>query len=82
MRAILVLSYMPTASSFDRDSFDTLFPEDVARAHPRYAIDRRNHWVIQNSDIVITYVVGSCGGAARFKRIAISRKKAVIEIGE
>ena len=81
IRIVLVLSYMPTSNPNKINNIDTLLPEAVARAIPRYAIDRRNRWVIENSDTVISYVTHSYGGAAKFKRIAISQKKHVIELG-
>ena len=82
IQTILVLSYMPTSPSLVFEAAQTLLPEEVARAHPRYAIDRRNRWVIDKSDIVVTYVTRSYGGAAKFKKLAIARGKKIIEIAK
>ncbi len=38
--------------------------------------------MIDRSDIVITYVCRSFGGAAKFKSLAIRKKKTVIELAK
>ena len=73
---------MPTSPPLAFEAAQTLLSEEVARVHPRYAIDRRNRWVIDKSDIVVTYVTRSYGGAAKFKRLAIAREKKIIEIAK
>ena len=79
IKRTLVLAYMPKEKLFYAESGETLFPETVAAAHPRFAISKRNEWMISKSDTVITYVVRS-GGAARFKEKAIKCGKRVIEL--
>ena len=34
----------------------TLLPEELEKALPRFAISKRNEWMIKNADVVITYV--------------------------
>lgn len=46
----------------------------------RFAIDKRNRWMIDHSDFVITYVSRSFGGAAKFKEIAEKKNRVVINI--
>ena len=76
----VVLAYLPeTKPSY---SCDTIYPEGLELVPYRYAIDRRNHWMIDNSDCVITYVCRSFGGAYKFKNIAIKHNKTVIELSE
>ena len=48
---------------------------------PRFAIDYRNKWMIDHSD-VITYVRRSFGGAAKSKTLAAKKNKTVIELSE
>ena len=40
----------------------TMFPGWAV--HPRYAIERRNRWMLERSDYVMTYVHHGWGGAA------------------
>ena len=49
-----VLAYMPKQS--EADSSDSIVPEGIENAHPRYAIIHRNYWMIDHSDYVIAYV--------------------------
>ena len=43
-------------------------------------LPNRNKWMIDHSDIVITYVHRSFGGAAKFKELAEKKNKVVIQI--
>ena len=74
----VVLAYMPTKAEFPEDL--TLFPEIVARSHPKYAILKRNQWMIEQSDLVVSYVLTSFGGAARYKQMAQKKEKRIVEL--
>lgn len=77
----VVLAYMPRKKDVytNCDSFNTIYPEGLELVHPKYAISKRNLWMIENADYVITHVVRD-GGAAKFKRIAEKRGLTVINI--
>ena len=77
---VVVLAYMPKGKEEYKDISDTLLPEEVAAVPPRYAIDRRNKWMLQQSDYVVTYVTHSVGGAAKFSVEAEKQKKTVINL--
>ncbi|MGN0614069.1 MAG: hypothetical protein ACI4JB_09250 [Porcipelethomonas sp.] len=79
----IVLAYFPTGNiSRCCDYSKTIFPDGIENAPPRFAISYRNKWLIDHSDIVITYVKYSGGGAAKFKALAQRRGKAVIELSD
>lgn len=59
---------------------ESIYPECVANAPRRFAIDRRNRYMIENSDFVIAYVTVSFGGAAKFTDIALRKNKRVINL--
>ena len=60
----IVLAYLsPKIDDFT----NTIFPEGLEQVPPKYAISKRNYWMIQNSDYVICYVKHKIGGAAHFK---------------
>ena len=60
----------------------TLYPEGLEAAPRRFAICKRNEWMVKEADIVITYVKGTSGGAARYKEFARRKQKQIIEISE
>ena len=60
------------------DGYDeTLYPrlESVPR---RFAISRRNEWMVQESDAVVAYVTHGWGGAAKTLEHARRKKKNVL----
>lgn len=80
----VVLSYMPNPKngSGDIDYSDTIYPEELENISPKYAIVKRNQWMIKQSDYVITYVKYTAGGALRFKELAEKQKKTVLNLAD
>lgn len=78
----IVLSYLPRKNSEGFDSQNTIYPDGIEHVPPRFAIDWRNRWLVDKSDVVVTYVNRDFGGAAKFKRLAVKKCKRVIEINE
>ena len=78
----IVLAYMPGRKEDWKpyDPMETLLPEGLESVHPRYAISWRNKWMIQEADVVVTYVTHSWGVAAQFAEMAKKQKKQVINI--
>ena len=74
----VVLAYMPKGKEEYEDLSDTLLPEEVAAVPPRYAIDRRNKWMLKHADFVVTYITHDWGGAAKFAKMAERLGKKVI----
>lgn len=58
----------------------TIYPEEVAKSIPKFAISVRNRWIVEKSDIIITYVRRNWGGAYQSKIQAIKKGKKVIEL--
>lgn len=78
----VVLAYIPTKKSEYDDFTNTLLPESIETVPKRFAISYRNKWMIQQSDIVVTYVTHTYGGAWQFKVLAERQEKKVIELSE
>ena len=78
----VVLAYMPRKKKeFDLSDYsNTIFPDGLESVPQRFAITKRNEWMIKNSDYVVTYVRHIVGGAAKFKGIAESRGKKIVEV--
>ena len=73
-----VLAYMPKPD--DADSADTIVPEGIETAYPRYAIVHRNNWMIDRSDFVISYITHPTGGAYQAVERAKKKGKSIIAI--
>lgn len=73
-----VLAYLPTRSEDGGEN--TLFPEGLETVPRKFAIIKRNEWMINKADTVITYVKHTTGGAYRFSQIAKKKGKQIIEL--
>ena len=78
----VVLAYIPTKKSEYDDFTNTILPEGIETIPKRFAISYRNKWMIQQSDVVVTYVTHSFGGAWQFKVLAEKQGKMIIELSE
>lgn len=80
VRSVLVLPYLdrlPDGEYYDLTTYPPL--ENVPR---RYAILRRNEWMVQAADVVVAYVLHDWGGAARTLDYARRKKKRIVLYGE
>ena len=79
VRYAVVLERMPGKQQGE-DCSDTLLPEEIEDGPPRFAIARRNRWMLRQADCVVTYITRSRGGAAQFAALAERQKKTVIRL--
>lgn len=77
IRVCVVLAYLPTEK--DEDIPDSMYPE--IEGHPKFALDRRNRWMIDRADVCICYIDHTWGGAYKFVMLAQKRGLTVINIG-
>ncbi|MBQ6118383.1 MAG: hypothetical protein IJK98_04045, partial [Clostridia bacterium] len=61
----VVLAYPPRNNDPFYEAYYTIWPEGMETVPRRFAIEYRNKWMIDHSDIVVTYVARSFGGAAK-----------------
>ena len=78
----VVLAYLPAKKSEYDDYTNTILPDGIEAVPKRFAISWRNRWMIQQSDMVVTYVTHSFGGASQFKKMAEKQGKTIIELSE
>ena len=78
----VVLAYLPTKKSEYEDHSNTILPEGIETVPKRFAISYRNKWMVEQSDIVVTYVARTYGGAWQFKAMAERQGKTVIELNK
>ena len=82
IRQYVVLAYLPTEKQENgcQDFTDTVYPDGLERVPQKYAVAKRNEWMLKRADFVVAYVIGSAGGAARFKELAENKGKTVINL--
>ena len=80
IRATLVLPYLDR--DYNRDLYDdSIYPplENVPR---RFAISKRNEWMVDQADVIVAFVTHGWGGAASTLRYSERKKKRVISLAE
>lgn len=73
-----VLAYIPKAT--DLCCFNTIYPNVLEKTPPKFALDKRNRWMIKNADYVVCYTKHLQSKTATYKSIAKKQGKTVIEL--
>lgn len=74
----VVLAYPPRTPA--EGGPGTLLPDGIEKAPKRFAISRRNRWMLGRADCVVAYVAHSWGGAAQFTAMARRQGKTVYNL--
>lgn len=77
----VVLEHLPGENTEQKDMEDTIFPEGLESAPPRFAIDRRNTWMVRQADHCLCYINHTWGGAYKFARMAKRKGLKIINLG-
>lgn len=72
-------SYLERISLHTKELDEVIYPP-LENIPPKFAIIRRNEWMIENSDLLIAYVKYSWGGAAKTLEYAKRRGKPILSI--
>ena len=80
IRYTVVLAYMPDSYIKEVYGGDTLFPDGMENVPKKYAISKRNDWMIQHSDYAVCYVHKITGGAAKFREKAEMKGLRVVDV--
>ena len=66
----VVLAYLPEKT--EEEGYDDcgIYPEGMETVHPRFAVDKRNRWMIARSDCCLCYINHTWGGAWKFVSLA------------
>ena len=77
IESVLVLAYLNT----DRgaDGYDATVYPPLEKVPRRYAIVKRNEWMVSVSDVVISGVKHGWGGAARTLEFARKKRKVIFQ---
>ena len=74
---ILVLAYLDR--EIDASRYDSTTYPPLEKVPPRYAIVRRNEWMVRESDVVISGVTHGWGRAAKTLDYARHRQKVIFQ---
>lgn len=78
----VVLAYIPGEKKIEdwMDYSESLYPDCLDGVPPKFAIAKRNEWMVTKADYVIAYVRWTVGGAAKYVQLAERRGKKVINL--
>ena len=76
----MVFAYLPDKNELNAS--DSVYPEGIECVPPRFAIDYRNKWMLNNSEYVVCYVKYNFGGANKFYKLSEKMKKHVINLNK
>ncbi|MBQ3431594.1 MAG: hypothetical protein IJG23_02300 [Clostridia bacterium] len=85
IRLFLVVPYITKQMQRNKEYYEKNYDEILKPAvldnvHPKYAITKRNHWMVQKSNLIIGYTRVSFGGAYDTLQYAKRQGKPLIEI--
>lgn len=69
------LKYIERCNIYD----EIIYPE-LENIPLKFAIKKRNEWIVDHSDIIVAYVDHNWGGAATTLKYAIKRKKCIVKL--
>ena len=76
----IVLAYMPDEKTAGRYGDDTLYPDGLETVPKRFAISKRNEWMVRHSDYMICYVYKITGSAVKVREMAQKRGVKVVDL--
>lgn len=76
----VVLAYMPSKKSefVLEEGLDTIYTYELEKTPKKFAISSRNKWLVDHSDIIITYVKYCFCGVIQFIELAEKQGKIII----
>ncbi len=86
IKLILVEPYFSNRFNRLKSYYETMYdsiiiPDELADVHYKKSIEMRNRWMVDNSELVISYVDRRSGGAYKAIKYAESRNTLVINLG-
>ncbi|MBQ9716527.1 MAG: DUF1273 family protein [Clostridia bacterium] len=76
---VLVLPYLDR--KYDEKLYDSTVYPPLESVPKRFAISKRNEWMVEQADVVIAYVTHDWGGAVKTLEYAVRKKSQIINIG-
>lgn len=85
IKTVFVTPYLDdnyTKLKFAKDFYDDVIYPPLENVPKRYAIIKRNQWMVDNSDLLIAYVKLSFGGASKTLEYAKRKGKPYINVAK
>ena len=85
IKRVLVIPYATKEIEMNRMYYETYYdciilPDKARTVHPKFAIPKKNEWVIDNSDVVITCPASYYGGSRRAEEYAQKKNKIILPV--
>lgn len=79
----VVLAYLPIQKT-ERDPYRgySIYPDGIENGLRRFAIERRNKWLIDHADYCLCYVMHTWGGAYKFAKRAKKKGLKIFNLGD
>ena len=77
IKLIYVTPYLKLRKNIS--GYDSIIFPPLELVPPRFAIVKRNQWMVENADIIISYILHDWGGASKTISYAKQKKKHIIE---
>ncbi|MBQ8319711.1 MAG: hypothetical protein IJX81_02425 [Clostridia bacterium] len=77
---ILVLPYPVKDMEYYEKYYDEIILPVSSKTHYKAAITERNKWFIDNTDLLIAYVIKDKGGAAQCLNMAIKQNRKILRL--
>jgi len=78
IRSTLVIPYLNR--DYDESLYDGTTYPPLEEVPPKYAISKRNEWMVEQADVVVAYVTHGWGGAAATLQYAERKRKRILKI--
>ena len=78
IKSTLVIPYLDR--KYDLSMYDDVVYPPLEKTPLRFAISKRNQWMVNNSDVLVAYVEFHWGGAEKMLAYAKQKKKKIINI--
>ncbi len=87
VKLLLIKPYRSVEMNTNRNYYTQMYdevviPQAVAGVHPKAAITKRNRWMVDQCDFMITFVHRNAGGAYATKKYAVRKGKQIFELYE
>ena len=77
----VVLAYLPKKRDRYDDYSDTIYPDGMENTPYKFAISKRNRWMVEQSDACVCYINRTWGGAYNVVKYAQKKNLKVINLG-
>ena len=87
IRLVLVLPYLTSEINHQKKYYETrydeiILPEELVGVHYKSAIQKRNRWMVDRSDVIVSWVRRPFGGAFQTLRYAQRKNKKILPVNE